>query len=95
MLQLAHQIPLAGHLGRQKTAQRILQRFYWPSLFKDVADFCRSCAECQKTAPGQKLRAPLLPLPVIEEPFQRIAMDIVGPLPKSCTSYKYILVICD
>ena len=28
VLQLAHQIPLAGHLGRQKTAQRILQQFY-------------------------------------------------------------------
>ena len=95
VLQLAHQIPLAGHLGRQKTAQRILQRFYWPSLFKDVADFCKSCSECQKTSPGQKLRAPLIPLPVVEEPFQRIAMDIVGPLPKSRAGHRYILVICD
>ena len=95
MLQLAHQIPLAGHLRRQKTAQRILQRFHWPSLFKDVADFCKSCAECQKTAPGLKLRVPLIPLPVIEESFQRIAMDIVGPLPKSRAGHKYILVICD
>ena len=34
-------------------------------------------------------------LPVIEEPFQRIAMDIVGPLPKSRAGHKYILVICD
>ena len=38
---------------------------------------------------------PLIPLPVIKEPFQRIAMDIVGPLPKSQAGHKYILIICD
>ena len=56
---------------------------------------CRTCAECQKTAPGRKLRAPLVPLPIIEESFQRIAMDIVGPLPRSRAGNKYILVVCD
>ena len=30
----------------------------------------------------------------MEEPFKRIAMDIVGPLPRSKTGSKYILV-CD
>ena len=28
VLELAHSIPLAGHLGKKKTAQRLLQRFY-------------------------------------------------------------------
>ena len=36
VLQLAHKIPLVGHLGKQKTVQRILQYLYWPSLFKDM-----------------------------------------------------------
>lgn len=83
VLKLAHEIPRAGHMGRRKTAQRILQRFYWPCLFKDVKEFCEACSECQKTAPGRNIRAPLVPLPVIDEPFQMIAMDIVGPLPRS------------
>ena len=95
VLNLAHKIPFAGHMGQRKTAKRVLQRFYWPTVFKDVADVCRTCAECQKTAPGRKLRAPLVPLPIIEEPFQRIAMDIVGPLPRSRAGNKYILVVCD
>ena len=47
-LQLAHEILLAGHLGRKKTGQRILQRFYWPFLFKNVTAFCRTCERCQK-----------------------------------------------
>ena len=49
VLELGHEIPLAGHLGKEKTRQRILRRFYWPSLYKDVEDFCQSCSTCQKS----------------------------------------------
>ena len=38
---------------------------------------------------------PLSPLLVVEEPFCQIAMDIMGPLPKSCSGKKYVWVICD
>ena len=92
---IAHSIPIAGHLGKAKTAHRILQRFYWPTLFKDVATFCRTCTVCQKSTHQRGRRAPLISLPIIEEPFSRIAMDIVGPVPKSRSGKRYILVICD
>ena len=95
VLHLAHTIPLAGHMGRDKTFRRILQRFYWPTVYKDTADYCRSCAECQKSRDQRVRRAPLVPLPIIGEPFERIAMDIVGPLPRSRAGNKFILVICD
>ena len=39
--------------------------------------------------------APLIPLPVVDEPFQCVAMDIVSPLPKSRSGKRYILVLCD
>ena len=95
VLKLAHEIPLSGHLGKRKTVQRILARFYWPTIYKDVANWCRSCPTCQKSAPKREGRAPLVPLPIIEEPFSRVAMDIVGPLPRSRSGHKYILVLCD
>ena len=94
-LQLAHDIPLVGHMGKEKTARRVLQRFYWPILYRDVAKYCRSCGVCQKSSPRRVRHAPLIPLPIVEEPFQRIAMDIVGPLPRSRSGNRYILVICD
>ena len=31
----------------------------------------------------------------MQEPFERIAMDIVGPLTRSCNGNRYILVACD
>ena len=95
VLRLAHSIPLAGHLGRDKTAKRVLQRFYWPTIYKDVADFCRGCDACQKVAGKKVGRAPLIPLPVISQPFERIAMDVVGPLPRSASGNRFVLVLCD
>ena len=92
---LAHTIPLAGHLGRDKTVKRITKRFYWPSVFRDVADYCKSCPECQRTGKGSQHKVPLVPLPVMQEPFERIAMGIVGPLPCSKRGNQYILVVCD
>lgn len=44
---------------------------------------------------GGRARAPLIPLPIISEPFARVAMDIVRPLPRSKSGNKYILVMCD
>ena len=95
MLQLAHEVPIAGHLGKHKTAKRILRRFYWPTLYKDVEDFCRSCQVCQKFSKQKVVKAPLIPLPVVTEPFRRVAMDIVGPLPRTKSGNRYILVMCD
>ena len=95
VLKMAHDIPLAGHLGKEKTAQRILQRFYWPTLYHDVAEYCRGCAVCQKSSHHRVRHAPLVPLPVIDEPFRRIAMDIIGPLPRSRSGKRYVLVVCD
>ena len=95
ILELAHQIPLPGHLGKEKTAKRILQRFYWPTVFHDVKEHCRACTSCQKSSARKVHPAPMIPLPVISEPFRRVAMDIVNPLPKSRSGNRNILVMCN
>ena len=82
-------------MGRDRTAKRILKRFFWPNIFKDVADYCHSCPECQKAARKTGQRSPMISLPIMGQRFERIAMDIVGPLPRSIKGYKYMLVVCD
>ena len=55
VLNLAHELPLAGHLGIKKTYQKVLSHFYWPSLHRDVVKFCRACHTCQVVGkPNQK-----------------------------------------
>jgi hypothetical protein len=82
VLQMAHEIPIAGHLGVKKTLARISSHFWWPGLGKSVAYFCKTCDVCQRMAKSYKPpRAELHSLPVVTEPFKHIAIDIVGPLP--------------
>ena len=95
VLYLAHDIPLVGHLGKEKTSQRILERFYWPTLYRDIANFCKGCGRCQKASHYKGKCACLVPLPIIDVPFKCIVMDIIGPLPHSHSGNKYIIVVCD
>ena len=95
VLRLAHDIPMAGHLGITKTKDRILQRYYWPGVFKDVAEYCRTCEVCQRSHPRKPARAEMIPMPLVSKPFQRIAMDIIGPLPRTKRGNRFILTICD
>ena len=47
-LQEAHDIPLGGHFGREKTLANIAKNFFWPGMTKDVEDFVKSCSNCQR-----------------------------------------------
>ncbi len=93
VLHLSHSIPWAGHLGKNKTAARIKKYFFWPGLNVDVAQFCKSCPVCQKVSLRRPLRAPLQPLPIIGNPFERLGMDVVGPVERSCSGNRFMLVI--
>lgn len=95
VLELAHDRPLAGHLGLEKTKQRILSSFYWPELFSDVKKHCQTYDICQKTAKRTNQKVPMVTTPIINEPFTKIAMDIVGPLNRTKSGKKYILTIID
>ena len=86
---LAHTIPLADHLGRDKITT-ISQRFFWPSMFQYVGDYCRRCPEYQCTTKGNRRRVPLIPLPLMREHFEHIALDLVGPL--SCSTSILFLI---
>ena len=92
---IAHSGPLGGHLGVRKTSDKILKHFWWPALRKDVSKFCKSCHPCQVVGkPNQKIpKAPLKPIPAFDEPFSRVIIDCVGPLPKTKTGNEYLLTI--
>lgn len=95
VLKLAHENVLSGHLGVTKTFDLIRKHFYWPGVKSAVSDFCRSCDVCQCAGkPNPDIpKAPLHPIPVIGEPFKKLQMDCVGPLPKSKHKHQYILTI--
>ena len=95
IVSLAHEAPLAGHLGINKTQEKLLRYFFWPGLRHDVAEFCRSCHVCQVVGkPNQKIPpAPFRPIPAFEEPFSRVIVDCVGPLPRTKSGNQYLLTM--
>ncbi|BHF71978.1 hypothetical protein SprV_0401504000 [Sparganum proliferum] len=84
-----------GHVGQAKTEAATRQRFWWPHLREHVATFCNTCTTCAKfKAPRQLPRAPLQPMHT-SFPFQRLGLDIIGPLPFTTTGHRFILVMVD
>ena len=97
VLNLAHATLLSGHLGVRKTREKVLCSFWWPCLEKDIKQFCRSCDVCQKTvAKGRVSSLPLGKMPIIDTPFMRVAVDIIGPIhPPSDDGHRFVLTLVD
>lgn len=94
VIQTAHD-NVAGHMGVRKTYNRVLQRFFWPRLKRDVSAFIKTCHTCQVTSkPNQVIKpAPLTPIPAMSQPFQHLILDCVGPLPRSKSGCSYLLTV--
>ncbi|XP_068250799.1 uncharacterized protein [Palaemon carinicauda] len=95
IMKLAHKSLLAGHFSSRKTIDKIMQKFYWPRASLDIHRFFKSCHSCQKFS-GKPKKVPLVPMPIVNEPFSRIAIDLVGPItPCTKKGHKYILTVID
>ena len=95
VLSALHDAPSAGQLGVGKTLERVRERFYWYGQRHDVKDWCQQCKKCsRRKSPQQPERAPLVS-GCPGHSFERIALDIMGPLPITESGPKYILVVGD
>lgn len=95
ILEEAHDSATGGHFGVNKTLDRIRKRFYWASCKQDVEDWCRSCGICvSKRGPSEKGKS-ALQVYNVGTPFERVQMDILGPLPRTNSGNKYLLVVVD
>jgi hypothetical protein len=97
VLKLAHDCILGGHQRIKKTYERVGAQFFWPGIHADVDRYCKSCDICQRTiARGKSMKVPLGKMPLIDIPFQRVAIDLIGPVyPASTSGNRYILSLVD
>lgn len=92
-----HDIPIAGHLGSVRMLKRIQERYNWKGMRSDIENYVKLCKLCQENKALRKVnRAPMQITTTSTSPFQRLAMDIVGPLPEAGPAkLKYILTLQD
>ena len=64
-------------------------------MYQEIVDFVKSCDSCQRSKHSRhQVSTPLNPLPVVNV-FERVHLDIVGPLHKTTDGFEYILVCVD
>jgi RNase H-like domain found in reverse transcriptase/Integrase zinc binding domain len=64
-----------GHRGREGTYRKIADRYWWPALYKDVANHCKTCAPCQMRRPNTEEEA--LHPTYVSVMWQKVHMDAV------------------
>ena len=94
ILRRYHDDLLAGHKGSQITYNKIHSRYYWKNLFSEVENYCKTCNECAKKKVLHEIKAPLYPI-TAQTPFEKVGLDIIGPLPITDTGNTHILVFID
>jgi hypothetical protein len=82
-----------GHFGSEIVLDKIRERFFWPTLYKDVADFIQSCNKCAVWA--QRRRAtPVKALDALY-PFELVQADLLGPFDISARGNVFALnLVC-
>jgi hypothetical protein len=96
LLKACHDGPCGGHFADKRTTHKILRMgYYWPSLFKDAKKYVRACDSCQRMGqPNHRDEIPLNPQ-IVLEPFERWALDFVGPINPPSNQKVYIVVCTD
>ncbi len=85
----------SGHFGISATRSIINSHFTWPSMHKDIQKYIKSCSKCQLFDKRGPPKAPLVAPELIVHRFEKLAVDVVGPLVKSKSGFRYILTAMD
>ena len=90
-----HSLRTSAHLGSVRTFKNIRARFYWPGYKKDVLRWCKFCKPCATTKMRHGGILGDLRQQLSGAPMERIAMDFIGPLPRTAAGNEHLLVVCD
>ena len=95
ILNECHASPYGGHFSGERTDHKILQSgFYWPTIFRDCAEWVKLCDRCQKIGNiSSRNEMPLRGIMVVQI-FDVWGIDFMGPFPPSFGNL-YILLAVD
>lgn len=85
----------AAHRGFKTTYEWVRDHYYWPGLKADVKAITSSCVACQRRK-SPKLGQLGLMIPTrVDTAWERIAIDLVGPITKTAKGNSHILSVID
>lgn len=90
-----HDSGISGHPGGDETLRSIQNHFTWEGIREDVRDYvktCVLCTHCKASRPfGKGLNKPRQP----QQVWETVAVDLMGPYPKSPRGKQFLLVLTD
>ena len=83
-----------NHVGIKSFTYMLKQKYFWPSLNKDVKQRVNQCQSCQSVKTKQHTQTPIKSYPPPNQAFDKLNIDIIVSLPvsKGCG---YILTVLD
>ena len=84
-----------GHIGLTKTIHQLKEQFYWPNMDYEIRILLNTCKPCQERKSAGARALPQQQITVTSYPFEKIALDITGPLKPCKSGERYILGMID
>ncbi|GKA27231.1 putative reverse transcriptase domain-containing protein [Tanacetum coccineum] len=92
----AHKLKYSVHPGADKMYYDLRDRYWWPRMKKDIAEYVSKCLTCLKVKAEHQRPSGLLQQPKIPVwKWEGIAMDFVTKLPRTSSGHDTIWVIVD
>ncbi|GJS79908.1 reverse transcriptase domain-containing protein [Tanacetum coccineum] len=92
----AHKSKYSVHPGADKMYYDLRDRYWWPGMKKDIAEYVSKCLTCLKVKAEHQRPSGLLQQPEIPVwKWEGIAMDFVTKLPRTSSGHDTIWVIVD
>nr|AAR06321.1 putative integrase [Oryza sativa Japonica Group]ABF97398.1 retrotransposon protein, putative, Ty3-gypsy subclass [Oryza sativa Japonica Group] len=96
VLKEAHDTLYSIHPGSTKMYQDLMEKFWWASRKREIAEYVAVCDVCQRVkAEHQKPAGLLQPLKIPEWKWEEIGMDFITGLPRMSSGHDSIWVIVD
>jgi len=87
-----------SHLRFDKMYTELQRRCWWPGMYSEAKHYAKSCLSCQasgSTADRKERETTILRRPPVCAPFQRVSLDVLGPLGQTKSNMRYLVVAVD
>lgn len=95
LLKLYHANIISGHSGIQGTYNRIKKHYFWNGMKSDIEKLIKTCDKCQLHKNTIKKSVPLAVTPTSTTQFEKVSIDLVGPLPETEEGNKFLFTCQD
>lgn len=85
---------LPAHPSAKITDRTIRQRYVWPHMHREIANWSKNCLTCQQSKVTRHVKLLPTDFTAPDGRFDHVHIDLIGPLPP-CKGFRYCLTMID